>query len=74
MIPKPFARVAVAIAQPIWVPRTAKKEELERYRKRLEDELNEATRWCDEQFGGERPWRKVATDGIPETGPLPDDP
>jgi hypothetical protein len=71
LIPKPFARVAVYLAEPIWVPGSAKKKDLEFYRRRLEDELNQITRWCDEQFGAERPWRKLTGKETPETGPLP---
>ena len=70
VIPKPFAHVAIYAAEPIWVPRSAKKEDLDHYRQLLEDELNQGTRWCDKQFGGERPWRKAAGKGVPETGPL----
>jgi lysophospholipid acyltransferase (LPLAT)-like uncharacterized protein len=58
LIPKPFARVVVYIAEPIWVPKSAKGESLETYRLLLEKRLNEGTRWCDEQFGTERPWHK----------------
>ena len=70
LLPKPFARVAIFYAEPIWVPRSAKEENLEEYRRLLEDRLNRGTRWCDEQFGGERPWRKVTEEGMPEIGPL----
>lgn len=58
LIPKPFSRVVVYVAEPIWVPRSAKGEALEEYRRLLEKRLNEGTRWCDEQFGSERPWHK----------------
>jgi lysophospholipid acyltransferase (LPLAT)-like uncharacterized protein len=51
VVPKPFARVVIYIAEPVWVPRNAKGEELEVYRRLLEERLNEGTRWCDEQFG-----------------------
>jgi lysophospholipid acyltransferase (LPLAT)-like uncharacterized protein len=70
LVPKPFARIAIFHAEPIWIPRTAKGDELEEYRRLLEDRLNEGTRWCDEQFGSERPWRKVTEHGMPERGPL----
>jgi hypothetical protein len=40
------------------------------YRKQLEESLNMAAKWCDEQLGEEKPWRKVKKDGIPETGPI----
>jgi hypothetical protein len=62
LVPKPFARVVVYIAEPIWVPLGAKGDELEGYRRLLEARLNEGTRWCDEQFGAERPWQKVKTE------------
>jgi lysophospholipid acyltransferase (LPLAT)-like uncharacterized protein len=63
LVPKPFARVVVYIAEPIWVPRSAKVDELEEYRRLLEERLNDGTRWCDEQFGAERPWQKVKAEG-----------
>jgi lysophospholipid acyltransferase (LPLAT)-like uncharacterized protein len=72
LIPKPFARVVVYYAEPIRVPPSAKKETLEDFRRLLEGRLNEAARWCDLQFGDERPWRKVTEAGIPEIGPLED--
>jgi hypothetical protein len=71
MVPKPFARIALYIAEPIHIPRSSSKgEEIEKYRRLLEDRLNQGTRWCDEQFGPERPWRKVTEEGVPEIGPL----
>ncbi len=70
IIPKPFARIAFYYAEPIRVPRSAKKEELEPYRVLLENRLNEGTSWCDAHFGPERPWRKVKEAGGPEFGPL----
>ncbi len=70
LIPKPFARVVIHYAEPIWVPGAATGEELEGYRKLFEDRLNEGTRRCDEYFGAERPWRKVKKEGVPEIGPI----
>jgi lysophospholipid acyltransferase (LPLAT)-like uncharacterized protein len=70
LIPKPFARIAILYAEPIWIPPTAKGEELEEHRRLLEERLNRSARWCDEQFGSERPWRKVTEEGMPEIGPL----
>lgn len=70
IIPKPFARIVYCYSEPIWVPESAEGDELEIYKKLLEDRLNDAARWCDEQLGEEKPWRKVKNDGIPETGPL----
>jgi lysophospholipid acyltransferase (LPLAT)-like uncharacterized protein len=70
IIPKPFAKIVYCHTEPIWVPESASDDELEIYRKQLEDSLNRAARWCDEQLGEEKPWRKVKKDGIPETGPV----
>lgn len=70
LIPKPFARVVVFYGEPIWIPASADGEVLEGYRRLFEDRLNEGTRWCDECFGPERPWRKVTEPGMPEIGPL----
>jgi lysophospholipid acyltransferase (LPLAT)-like uncharacterized protein len=70
LLPKPFARIVLYAAEPLWIPQTAKGEELERYRLLLEGRMNEGTRWCDEHFGVERPWRKVTRDGMPEIGPI----
>jgi len=70
LVPKPFARVVIFYAEPIWIPRSAKGEELEWYRRLFEERLNHGTRWCDEQFGPERPWRKIKEPGMPEIGPL----
>lgn len=58
LVPKPFARVVVRYDEPLWIPAHAAGDALESYRKRFEDELNRGTRWCDEEFGEERPWRK----------------
>ena len=70
LIPMPFARIALFYAEPIWVPSTATGQELETYRHLLEERLNQGARWCDEQFGVERPWRKVTKPETPEIGPL----
>lgn len=70
IIPKPFAKIVYCHSEPIWVPESAEGDELEKYRKLLEDRLNEAAKWCDEQFGEEKPWRKVKKEGIPEIGPI----
>ena len=58
LVPKPFARVAILYAEPIWIPADAGKDEVEACRRLFEQRLNEGTRWCDEQFGPERPWGK----------------
>jgi lysophospholipid acyltransferase (LPLAT)-like uncharacterized protein len=70
LVPKPFARIVLYAAEPLWIPRSAKGEDLEIYRRLLEERMNEGTRWCDEQFGSERPWRKVTDPGMPEIGPI----
>jgi len=70
LIPKPFAKVVIHYAKPIWVPASATKDELEQYRKLFEQRLNDVTRLCDEYFGPERPWRKPKKEGIPEIGPI----
>jgi hypothetical protein len=69
LVPKPFARIVLLAQDPIWIPPSAKGEKLESYRRLLEERLNQGTRWCDEQFGSERPWRKVTEEGMPEVGP-----
>ena len=58
MIPKPFARVVVKYTRPILVPPSACGDGLEKYRLLLQEELNDAVRWCDEFLGVQRPWRK----------------
>jgi lysophospholipid acyltransferase (LPLAT)-like uncharacterized protein len=70
MLPKPFARIVLYHGDPIWIPSSAKGEELEGYRRLLEERLNEGARWCDEHFGRERPWRKVKAKRVPDVGPL----
>ena len=70
LIPKPFARIVIYYPEPILIPPSAKGKELESYRRLFEERLNEGTRWCDEYFGAERPWRKVKKEGIPEVGPI----
>jgi len=70
LVPKPFSRVIVYYGEPLWVPKSSGKNDMERYRKLFEDRLNHGTRWCDQQFGEERPWRKKSETGQPEIGPL----
>lgn len=70
IIPKPFSRVVFLYSEPIWIPKGTRGEELEAYRKLFEERMNQGARWCDEQFGPERPWRKVKEEGTPEIGPL----
>ena len=70
MVPKPFSRLVIYYSEPIWVPRSTSKKDLETYRNLLEERLNNGTRWCDKFFGIERPWRKVKEKGMREPGPL----
>jgi lysophospholipid acyltransferase (LPLAT)-like uncharacterized protein len=70
IIPKPFAKIVYCHTEPIWVPESANDGDLERCRKLLEDRLNAAAKWCDEQLGVEKPWRKIKNNGLPETGPV----
>ena len=70
MIPKPFARIVFYYGEPIWVPDSVGKDELETFRQVLEERLNTGTSWCDAHFGPDRPWRKVKEKGVPEVGPL----
>ncbi len=50
MVPKPFSRLFIKYSEPIWVPRRAKKEELEHYRQVLEGVLNKLSKECDQFF------------------------
>jgi len=70
LMPKPFARIVIYYPEPLWIPPSADGEELEGYRRLLEEKLNQGTRWCDECFGPERPWRKVKEKEQIEVGPL----
>lgn len=70
IIPKPFARIVYCHTEPIWVPPSANEEELEECRRLLEERLNQAAKYCDEQLGEEKPWRRVKKEGVPETGPV----
>jgi lysophospholipid acyltransferase (LPLAT)-like uncharacterized protein len=58
LVPKPFARVAILYEEPILVPPDAAGDRLEAFRALFEDRLNRGTRWCDEQFGEVRPWKR----------------
>ncbi len=59
MIPKPFSKVVIRHGSPFKVPsRFASSEELEYYRKRLQNILNSYTRWCDEFFGVKIPCKR----------------
>jgi lysophospholipid acyltransferase (LPLAT)-like uncharacterized protein len=59
IIPKPFAHLIFCYLDPIWVPASVIGDELEKYRKLVEDELNQGNSFCDVYFGVERPWRKA---------------
>jgi hypothetical protein len=39
-------------------------DDLECARRLLEERMNEGARWCDEQFGPERPWGKAKQNGL----------
>jgi lysophospholipid acyltransferase (LPLAT)-like uncharacterized protein len=72
LLPKPFARIVIYYAEPIWVSPASDGKKLEHYRRLLEERLNQGTHWCDQHFGPERPWRKVKGKGQIEVGPLGD--
>jgi lysophospholipid acyltransferase (LPLAT)-like uncharacterized protein len=58
MVPKPFSKVSIFYAEPIWIPLSADGDELEGYRQLFEDYLNAGSLWCDEQFGPKRTRKK----------------
>ena len=70
LIPKPFARVVVYIGEPLWIPEESENGELEGYRKLVQEKLNQAVKFCDEQFGCELPWRKARGEVTPEIGSI----
>jgi len=70
LIPKPFARIVIHYAEPIWIPTSADGKKKEEYRRLLEEKLNQGAHWCDKHFGPERPWRKIKEKGQTEVGPL----
>ena len=74
LIPKPFARIVIYHPEPMWIPPSARGDELETCRRTFEDRMNQGTRWCDTYFGAERPWRKVKKKGVPEVGPIDSQP
>jgi len=51
LIVKPFAKVAIFHGEPIFVPKDAEGEELEKYRRMFDDRLNEMLKKADEYFG-----------------------
>jgi len=58
LVPKPFSKIVIRYGKHIFVPQDIKAEGLEFYRKRLQDILNECTKWCDDFFGVTIPWQK----------------
>lgn len=68
MIPKPFARVAVCYGEPMRVPPKTRGDALERYRRGLEERLNDIARVSDEHFGPERPRCRAKDERTPEIG------
>ncbi len=51
MLPLPFSKGAFVFSEPFYVPKDAKKEELEEYRKKFEKELNKVTKKADKIVG-----------------------
>lgn len=51
IVVKPFGRVHLAFAEPVQIPRNAGPDEVETYRKELEDTLHELDRICAEELG-----------------------
>ncbi|HUW59042.1 MAG TPA: hypothetical protein VMZ92_20565, partial [Planctomycetota bacterium] len=47
LLPLPFAKAVLAFGDPIFVPRQLDAADRERYRRRLEDELNRLTRHAE---------------------------
>ncbi len=58
LIPKPFSKIVIKYPPPIWVHSDASRSEIEGFRRKLEDSLNEASKWCDDYFGVNWPWNK----------------
>jgi lysophospholipid acyltransferase (LPLAT)-like uncharacterized protein len=54
ILPKPFARIFVCFGPPFYVPKETKKEAIETYRRRLEDQLDETYRTV---------WRRMGKEG-----------
>lgn len=51
VLPKPFAKLIVLHDKPIWIPKDTSDEDLEKYRKLLEDRVNEMLVRADTYFG-----------------------
>jgi len=60
LIPKPFSRVNVYFGAPLYIPRKTSAEDLEMYRRRLEDELNTLYTAAWAQYGIESHERGAA--------------
>ncbi len=58
MLPKPFAKIYFKHGEPIYVPPDATREEMEEYRKLLENRMNGDCLECDDFFGVKRQVRK----------------
>jgi lysophospholipid acyltransferase (LPLAT)-like uncharacterized protein len=54
LVPKPFARVVIAIGEPHFVPRDAAVDALERHRQEMEDKLMSLMSTCREAVEGTR--------------------
>lgn len=51
IIPKPFAKVAICVSEPIVVPKSAPADQLESYRQAMEDEINAQSARARELLG-----------------------
>lgn len=51
LLPKPFQRGICAVTEPFFVPENATKEDLEKYRQKIENALNELTWEIDKELG-----------------------
>jgi len=59
LIPRPFSKIVIRYGEPIFVPFDTKlPENLEFYKKRLQDILNLCISWCDAFFNVDVPWKK----------------
>lgn len=57
MIPRPFSRVAVAVGEPLAVPRRLSEDEFEAVRLRCQDEIDRMTRAAEAAVGASDPLR-----------------
>jgi hypothetical protein len=51
LVPFPFQKGICAVTEPMFVPQTASRDEMENYRRRFEDELNALTWQIDRELG-----------------------